>query len=101
MNNDIFSEIKTEDLTEELCLIEEVCGIVAVQSLMKHYSGMSFYIPKISRLDRFIQKYIKENSSKTFKQIANELSVSEQFIRNSYNKNRNNNKKSTKNINNL
>lgn len=81
MKKDIFDRIEREDLTEELLLISDVCGIETVQILLRHYSGLSFYIPKISRFDGFVIRYINENLSKSCKEIANELSVSEQYIR--------------------
>jgi len=81
MKIDIYDKISREDLTEELLLISDICGIETVQLLLRHFSGMSFYIPKISRLDGFIIKYLEDNSAKSCKEIANELSVSEQYIR--------------------
>ncbi|MGB9771852.1 MAG: Mor transcription activator family protein [Candidatus Kapaibacteriota bacterium] len=78
---DIFSKVEIEDLTEDLKLIANSCGIDTVRILLRYCSGMSIYIPKIARLERFIERYIKENSSKNFKQIASELGVTEQFIK--------------------
>ncbi len=79
--NDIFSKIEQSDLTDDLQIIAEVCGIETVRSLLRNCGGMSIYVPKISRLDNFVFRYMKENKEKTFKQIARELGVSEQYIK--------------------
>ncbi|ROL56277.1 hypothetical protein D9V84_08900 [Bacteroidetes/Chlorobi group bacterium Naka2016] len=78
---DIFSKVEVEDLTDDLKLVANACGIETARNLLRHCAGMSIYIPKIARLDKFIERYIKENSTKNFKIIANELGVTEQFIK--------------------
>ncbi len=78
---DIYEAISENELTEDLQLISSICGIEAVRQLLRHYSGMSFYVPKISRLDTFIIRYMKQHKDKTIKQLAQELKVSEQFLK--------------------
>lgn len=79
--NDIYSKLEVEDLTEDLKLFAMSCGIETVRSLMKNCAGLSIYIPKLARLDRFIMKYIRANSQKSFKEIARDLGVTEQHIK--------------------
>lgn len=78
---DIYSKIEIEDLTEDLKLVAQACGIETVRTLLRFCAGLSIYVPKIARLDRFIVRYIRENSDKNFKLIASELGVTEQFIK--------------------
>lgn len=78
---DIYSKIEIEDLTEDLKLIANACGMETVRMLLRSCAGLSIYIPKIARLERFVLRYIKENSNKNFKVIASELGVTEQFIK--------------------
>jgi hypothetical protein len=82
MYNDVFAKITEEDLTPDLRMISDACGIDSVKGLLREFGGMSFYIPKITRLDKFILKYLDENNEKSLKQIAKELNVSEQFLKN-------------------
>ncbi len=78
---DVFTKVEINDLTDDLKLIANACGIDTVRMLLRYCAGMSIYIPKIARLERFILRYIKENSEKSFKQIARELGVTEQFVK--------------------
>ncbi len=79
---DIFNEIRAEELTEDLQDLSELIGIESVRKLLKFYAGAQFYIPKITRLDSFIFNYLNKNRSKGTKALANELSCSEQYVRN-------------------
>lgn len=81
MRENPYTQIQENELTYELKMLSEICGIETVQKLMENYHGMSFYIPKLSRLDTFIDRYINENTDKSTKEIAQVLSVSEQLIR--------------------
>lgn len=85
---DIYNQIKEDDLYGDMRLVNDVCGIEAVQKLLRGLSGVQIYIPKISSFDRFILDYLKKNSGKSLKQVANELKVSEQHIRNVMKRNR-------------
>lgn len=78
----VYSIINEEHLTPDLAMLENVCGIDAVRALLANFGGMTFYIPKLSRLEQFVLEYINDNlQCKSYKQIAKDLSVSETFIR--------------------
>jgi predicted HTH transcriptional regulator len=79
--NEIYEDIKYEDLTPDLQLLSEVCGIESIRSALKHFAGMSFYFPRISRLDKLIERTIKENPNSSRKELAQRLKVSEQFLK--------------------
>lgn len=79
--NNVFNQIKEEDLTPDLKMISDICGIDTVRILLQHFGGLTFYIPKLTRLDDFIKRYISMYRDKSKKTIAKELGVSEQFIR--------------------
>ncbi len=70
-----------EDLTPDLKMICDVCGLETVKAMLRHLSGLSFYIPKISRLDGFVKRFAKENESRTLKEIAKELNVTASYLK--------------------
>ncbi|OGU58121.1 MAG: hypothetical protein A2X64_05640 [Ignavibacteria bacterium GWF2_33_9] len=78
--NDIFEKIEREDLTEDLTLIADAMGIDVVRNLMRTLSGMYIYIPRVSRLERFVKRYMTENAERPFKEIALDLNVSSQYL---------------------
>jgi DNA-binding CsgD family transcriptional regulator len=82
--NKVINEIEIEDLTPDLRLIAELIGLENVRNLIDNLSGINIYIPKISRLGSFIARYVKSNKSKSIKQIARELTVSEQLVKKHY-----------------
>lgn len=67
---DIFAKITKEDLANALLIVANTCRIEVVRELLRHCAGLTIYIPKISYLDKFISRYIRENSEKNFKIIA-------------------------------
>ena len=79
---EVYDLILPKHLTDDLMMIYEVCGIETVRKLLKNYGGMTFYIPKLSRLEDFVMNYTKENRPhKSYKSIALDLNVSETHIR--------------------
>lgn len=74
----IYQQIEFEDLSCDLKLLAEVCGIETIRVLLKNLSGLRFYIPRLSNIEKFIVRYIKNNKDKTLKQISCELKISEQ-----------------------
>lgn len=78
---DQYDEIEYEDLTDDLMIMAEHCWIDAVRQMLRELPGMSFYIPRISRLDKFIARFTKENRDKSRKEIAKKLRVTEQFLK--------------------
>jgi hypothetical protein len=73
-----------EDLTPDLQMLAEVCGIETVKKMLVNFAGINFYVPRISRLETLIEKYMQLNSEKTFNEMAKELNVSAQFLKNLY-----------------
>jgi Mor family transcriptional regulator len=78
---DVYELLTEEDLTSDLQLLQDICGIDTIKSLLRNFGGLSFYIPKITRLDSLVLKYIKTHSDRTYKQMAKELNVSEQYLK--------------------
>ena len=79
--NKLYSSIRVEELTADMQLLSEVCGLEKVQSLLKEFQCLSFYFPKITRIDKFINRYLTENRERSPKELAMELGVSEQYIK--------------------
>lgn len=78
---DVFEFIDESELTPDLQIMADLCGMDLVRKLLKSLPGMSFYIPRISRLDSFVKKFISMNRDKSRKQIAKELNVSENYLK--------------------
>ena len=78
---DIFDIIEDNELTPDLQIMADICGIDLVRQLLRTLPGMSFYIPKITRLDSFVRRFISLNKEKSRKQIAKELNVSENYLK--------------------
>ena len=79
--NDVIEQIRENELTPDLQMIAEICGMDSVRQLIKNMSGLNFYIPKLSRFESFIERYMKQEPGKSIKQLAKELRVSEQFLK--------------------
>ena len=75
------SNITLDELTPDLQIVADKCGLDTVLLLLKHLQGTNIYIPRISRLTDYVLRYIKENIAKSIKELALELGVSENFIR--------------------
>ena len=79
---DVFDFINEDELTDDLRLLADVCGIDSVRKILKSLAGFSFYVPRISRLEKFIERYVCENETRSTKELALELGVSDQFLKN-------------------
>ena len=79
--NDVYELLTEADLTSDLQLLQDYCGIEAIKEILRNLGGLSFYIPKITRLESLVLKYVKEHSDKTYKQIAKDLNVTEQYLK--------------------
>lgn len=84
---DIFDQINEDDLSNDLRMIAEICGIEAVRKMIRELNGLSFYIPKIASLPAFILRYMLSNPDLSLKMIAKRLQVSEHYIRKLRNQN--------------
>lgn len=77
----ILKDLQYGDLTEDLQMIYDVCGEEVVIKLIENLGGLSFYVPKITRFDDLIYRFIRENKSETHKKLAARLGVTEQYIK--------------------
>lgn len=77
----ILKDLQYGDLTEDLQMIYDVCGEQVVIQLIENLGGLSFYVPKITRFDDLIYRYIRENKAETHKKLAARLGVTEQYIK--------------------
>jgi hypothetical protein len=77
----IIDMIEINELPEDLEILARNCGMDPVRFLLREYQSQAFYIPKITRLDSFIKRFIRLNSGKTYNQIAKLLGVSQPFIK--------------------
>ena len=73
--------IAFEELTPDLQFVADKCGFNTVLELLKNLQGTNIYIPKMAKLTDYVIRYIKVNSNKKTKQLADELGVSENYIR--------------------
>ena len=74
--------VEFNELPFDLQFVADKCGIEIAIELLKNMQGTNIYIPKISRMRDYVSRYIRENKDKKIKQLADELSVSENYVRN-------------------
>jgi len=77
----VYDLLSENDLTTDLKILHNVCGMDTVKIILKNLSGLNFYVPGISHLDSLVIKYMKKYPERTIKQIAFELGVSEPYIK--------------------
>lgn len=75
------SKLEISDLNPDLTDLADVIGLDLLEELILKFGGANYYIPKISSLDNFVDRHIKSNKNKTYKQLARDLNVSENFIK--------------------
>lgn len=78
---EIYEQIKEEELPPDMQMVADVCGIEAARKMLKEMSGMSVYIPKMSKIAPFIKRYLRENPDKSRKALARTLKVSELYLK--------------------
>ena len=79
--NKTFELVELDDLTPDLECLAETIGIEKMRLVLRHLQGMSFYIPRLARLDTFVERYWRNNRArKSRKQIARDLGVSESYL---------------------
>ena len=76
--NKTFELVELDDLTPDLECLAETIGIEKMRLVLRHLQGMSFYIPRLARLDTFVERYWRNNRDR--KQIARDLGVSESYL---------------------
>jgi Mor family transcriptional regulator len=79
---DIYELINEEDFTSDLKLLSSICGVEITRNIIRYLSGINFYIPKITKLDTFVINYLNNNKKKSIKELAQDLKISEQTVRN-------------------
>lgn len=77
----LYSSIKQEELTPDMQLLAEVCGMDKLRLILEELRGMTFYIPRITRIEKFVDRWLAENKRLPPKELARELGVSENYIR--------------------
>lgn len=82
MNNTPILLPTYDELTDDLKLLSDIIGLENVIKLINNLQGLEFYIPKYTKLKKYINRYLNFRKGASIKQISLELNVSEQFIRN-------------------
>ncbi|MCO5251545.1 MAG: hypothetical protein M9949_09020 [Candidatus Kapabacteria bacterium] len=79
---DVYDIITIDEVTPDMQLLADVCGEEAMRQILRHLGGTQFYIPKMSKFDRFVIRFYNQNKDKPLKYTAIQLGVSEQYLRN-------------------
>ena len=74
------NSLKMEDLSPEMELIAQLCGIEIVKQLIDSYGGLRFYVPKLSHNKDLVSRYINNNISTNNWKLALELGVSISYV---------------------
>lgn len=78
---DILELVEYDDLTADMQTVADIIGMEAVKKLIKDYDGMSFYVPKLTKMENPVKKYLAANKGKNCKNLARELGRSQATIR--------------------
>jgi hypothetical protein len=78
---DIYDFVAADDLTPDLAIICDVCGMDTVKEMLRKMPGLSLYIPKTAHLETLVTRYLSENTDKTLLQIAKDAQVSIAYLR--------------------
>ncbi len=77
----VFEALRPDELTEDLRMVADALGMEVVRGLLREFAGVSIYFPRISRFDKFVERYLRENRDTSVSQIAANLNVSAQYLR--------------------
>lgn len=80
--NNIYSSIRRDELSDDMGLLADLCGLDNIQKIMEAYHGLSFYVPQVTYHHKFIMRYLKEHRNQPIKKLAVYLGVSEVYVRN-------------------
>lgn len=77
--------ITEKNLSPDMQLVADVCGIEVVRTLMAQLPGLRIYIPHPSRVSSIVRQYIVQRSAEggSPAEIARELGLSVRYIRDS------------------
>lgn len=79
---DLYQQLQNEDLSDDLKMLAEICGMDVVITLMKNYAGLQFYIPRISSFKNVYKRaLLNESKLISNKDLAAKYDVSEEYIR--------------------
>ena len=88
MSNRIVELVQPEDLTGDLKLICDTCGIDVVRSLLGNCAGVNIYIPSPKSMPDVLRRYVDERfggrppqGDLEFKLLAVELDISMSSVR--------------------
>lgn len=73
--------LEESDLPEHFRIVSELCGIDLAKTLIERLGGTSISIPKPTRIESIVIKYVKDNKDKCDKRLATELELSERTIK--------------------
>ncbi len=74
--------LEESDLPEDFKIVAEFCGLDIAKPLLTELEGMRIYIPQIKTLKKLNIKYIKKfMNSKTIRQLARDLNMSETSVK--------------------
>lgn len=87
-NLPLTDHITIDDLTDDMKLIADSCGIEVARSLIANCPGLQIYIPRPEHMKGLVQKYMMERysgkriSEREIKELSVELKKSPSFLRN-------------------
>lgn len=70
-----------EELTPDLQLLADSCGLETVNLLINRFRGQQIYIQKLPSYPDYVKRYVREHPLHSTRRISRDLGVSEGFIR--------------------
>lgn len=81
LKQEIIEEIKYEDLPENYKMVADACGMEVAKALIVELGGYRLDIPQPRSLKKTIARFIKAKDNVPTRKIAQELNLTERYIR--------------------
>lgn len=79
--------VSIDDLSEDMKMIAELCGMETAKALLQYCSGVQVYIPRLERIPGVMRKLIRERygerplTESEIKALAVEMRLSPSYLR--------------------
>lgn len=80
MRNSLSDYLQPDDLDDDMKFVAELCGFETAKILLEKVGGITLIIPKITSIQKVVNRYIKDNKQKGAKRVALELNLNERTV---------------------
>ncbi|MGE5478997.1 MAG: hypothetical protein ACM3U1_01060 [Chloroflexota bacterium] len=81
MKEDVYAMLQFEELTPDMQMLAEVCGMDVMRKILREFGGIFLYVPKVTSFKKFLKRMIAERESMPRCKLASLLGVSSMTLR--------------------